>query len=164
MTDIALRDLRPDDVERLVEIALAAWQPVADGTRQQLGDEIYGRTRPDWRASKAAQIRGVCAPDPRGRVLVAECGGVVAGFVTWFPGRPVDGAAEIGNNAVHPDFQGRGIAQTMYRAVFERLRAEGIDIVKVVTGGDDAHAPARAAYERVGFDRSLPVVEYYRTL
>jgi ribosomal protein S18 acetylase RimI-like enzyme len=68
---------------------------------------------------------------------------------------------EIGNNAVHPDVQGRGIGPQMYRHALERLRELGMRFVKVGTGGDPAHAPARRAYEKVGFDVQLPGVEYY---
>jgi ribosomal protein S18 acetylase RimI-like enzyme len=71
---------------------------------------------------------------------------------------------EIANNAVDPDFQGRGLAQQMYRAVLERFRREGLLYAKVQTGLDEAHAPARRAYERAGFDIRHETVTYYQKL
>ena len=74
------------------------------------------------------------------------------------------GIGEIGNNAVHPDLRGQGIGPRMYQYAFDRLRERGMRYVKVGTGGDPAHAPARRAYEKAGFTIQLPGVEYYREL
>lgn len=60
--------------------------------------------------------------------------------------------------------QGQGIGTRMYGYVFDRLRALGMRYVKVSTGGDPAHAPARAAYQKAGFTVGLPGIEYYRKL
>ena len=87
----------------------------------------------------------------------------MVGFVTCYADAST-GIGEIGNNAVHPDCQGQGIAQRLYAYAFERLRERGMRYVKVGTGGDPAHAPARRAYQKAGFDVSLPHVEYYREL
>jgi hypothetical protein len=40
----------------------------------------------------------------------------------------------------------------------------GLRFAHVDTGLDDAHIPARRAYEAVGFDRAVPTVEYWRDL
>ena len=161
--DVIIRALKPDDVETLAEIGLAAWTPVFEVRRKMVGDDIYDTVWPDALERKANQIRRACEPEHAAHVRVAETGGKVAGFVTFYA--DVDaGVGEIGNNAVHPDFQGRGIGGRMYAAVFDELRAMGVRIVKVSTGGDDAHLPARRAYEKAGFDLSLPSVTYYRKL
>ena len=172
--DIAIRELETGDTERLVEIALAAWTPVFSSFRDILGAELFDLTRPDCRKEKADQIRKACQADSPAKVLVAQSrddvggdrmgGEIIAGFVSYYPKAREPGVAEIGNNAVHPDFQNRGIAQMMYQEVFQRLRSEGIQFVKVHTGGDPSHLPARLAYEKAGFNISLPGVEYYRRL
>ena len=162
--DIVIRELYPEDHDRLVDIALAAWVPIFASFRQILGAELFALVHPHWEEDKAGQIRRVCEPDSPGTVLVAQSGTVVAGFVSFFPDAPRPGMAEIGNNAVHPGFQGQGIAQMMYREVIEQLRAAGMSYIKVCTGGDPSHLPARKAYEKAGFDISLPGVEYFRRL
>ena len=52
----------------------------------------------------------------------------------------------------------------MYQAVFERFKAEGMQAAMVTTGLDDAHAPARRAYERAGFKRKAEQVCYIMDL
>ena len=69
--------------------------------------------------------------------------------------------AEIGNNAVSPAHQGHGIGEQMYVFVLERMREAGMKAAVVTTGGDDAHAPARRAYEKVGFSGAVPSLEYH---
>ena len=160
--EIVMRELRAADVETVVEIAVAAWEPIFAGFRRAMGEALFAAACPNWRQEKARQVRAACEPGSAAGVCVAEAGGRVVGFVTFHA--KASGIGEIGNNAVHPDFQGQGIGPRMYAHAFERLRAEGMRFVKVHTGGDPAHAPARRAYEKAGFATRLPTVDYYRTL
>lgn len=68
---------------------------------------------------------------------------------------------EIGNNAVKPECQGMGIGTFQYRKVLEIFRKEDMRFAAVTTGLDEAHAPARAAYEKVGFRKAITMVTYY---
>ena len=43
------------------------------------------------------------------------------------------------------------------------MRARGVPLAVIGTGGDDGHAPARALYERHGFT-GLPLVRNQRAL
>lgn len=163
--DILIREVRPDDADALARIATEAWRPIYEYRRQTLGDELYELAYPDALEHKAEQVRRVCGPDTSAEVRVVEKDGSVAGFITFF----IDvkpGMGEIGNNAVHPDFQGQGIGRRMYAHVFEEMKKRGQTHVKVATGGegDPTHAPARRAYEKSGFDRKLPSVTYFRKL
>jgi ribosomal protein S18 acetylase RimI-like enzyme len=166
---IVVRPLSLPDVEVVVEIAVAAWQPIFAFYRRTMGESLFAAAHPDWRQEKARQVRSACAPDSPAIFAVAEQlpndgeASRVVGFVTCYVD-PSTGIGEIGNNAVHPDCQGQGIAQRLYAYVFERLRECGMRYVKVGTGGDPAHAPARRAYQKAGFDVSLPHIEYYREL
>jgi ribosomal protein S18 acetylase RimI-like enzyme len=163
MHDLVIRDFRQDETETLVRIAVAAWEPVYVEFRRVVGDALFHAMYPTWQDDKARQIRSACRPDRTSRVLVAELRGEVVGFVTFYERRHPS-VAEIGNNAVHPDYQNRGVATRLYERVFDELRAAGVRFVKVETGGDRAHAPARRAYEKVGFDRAYPGVTYFREL
>lgn len=58
----------------------------------------------------------------------------------------------------------RGIATQLYQHVFARLKEMGMKVVRVTTGGDPSHAPARRAYEKAGFSLRVPHVEYYKEL
>ena len=163
MEDIVIRELKPTDVEAVVEIAMAAWKPIFDVRRGIMGEELFAATHPDWRRRKAEQVRKACDADSAAAVRVVEKTGRVVGFISFYTS-DTSKVAEIGNNAVHPDFQGQGIGTAMYEDVFERMRGLGMRFVKVVTGGDPAHAPARRAYEKTGFGIQIPVVNYYRRL
>ena len=166
MSDEAIiRDLQPtDDVELLVEIALASWEPYWAHLAENLGEDIFAVTHPDCRAEKARQIRAACEPSERSGVAVAEIDGRIVGFATYHPNvKPHMGS--LGNNAVHPDFRRRGIAMRLYAHVLDRLRAAGMRVVHVRTGLDAAHAAARDAYAKLGFDATgSESVDYYRRL
>ena len=71
------------------------------------------------------------------------------------------GAIDI--NCVDPDYQRRGIASQLTRHALDHMRQRGMDIAAVETGGDPGHAPARAAYEALGFTL-LPSARYLKQL
>jgi ribosomal protein S18 acetylase RimI-like enzyme len=161
-SEVVVRELGPDDVELIVEIALAAWEPIFRYYRQEMGEELFHALHPDWQVEKARQVEGACLPGSGARVCVAEQEGQVVGFATYYANR--SGVGEIGNNAVLPERQGQGIGTQMYGYVMAQLRALGMRYVQVSTGGDPAHAPARGAYRKAGFQIALPGVDYYREL
>jgi len=78
-----------------------------------------------------------------------------------FPGQS---HGHIDNNGVDPKHAGKGWGKFMYQNVLKHFRDKGLRFAHVDTGLDDAHIPARRAYESVGFDRKVPVVEYWQDL
>jgi GNAT superfamily N-acetyltransferase len=160
---LSIRDLKAGDAETLAQMAVDAWRPIYASYRGILGDDLFTAAFPNWEEKKAGQIRTACAEGSRASVYVAEKGGQIVGFVTFYLDQSTN-VGEIGNNAVSPDWQGQGIGTAMYERVFEALRSRGVRVVKVGTGGDPSHAPARRAYEKAGFTASLPSVTYYRKL
>jgi len=132
-----------------VEFSLRAWAPVFESFRRVLGEDIYARVYPDWLASQARDVAGVC----RGYFdssWVAEVDGRVAGFVVVIFDRSAR-SAEIEMLAVDPAVQRRGVAAALIEFALERMREAGVRVVAVATGGDPGHAPARRAYEKAGF-------------
>ena len=160
MKNCIIRLAEERDVERLVSIARNEWSAVYDGYRDQLGDELFAMVYPTPLDTKEAQIRGVALG---GCCYVTEIDGTVAGFVTYQYDEKLKIGA-ISNNAVSAEFRGMGIAPRMYEFIFELLRSKGALAVRVMTGLDDAHAPARRAYEKAGFSANLPSVTYYKKL
>jgi GNAT superfamily N-acetyltransferase len=165
---ITIRELAEADIDDVVEFSLRAWKPVFESFRAVLGDDIYHRVYPDWRASQARDVAGLC----RGYLdtaWVAEAAGRPVGSV----GHPVGflvavfdreaRSADIEMLAVDPNHQRQGIAAALMQHAFARMRAAGLHLVAVSTGGDPGHAPARTTYESAGF-RPLPLVRYYRPL
>ena len=157
-----LRPARPEDAERCAALAVAAWERIHDSYRTILGAALHDFLFPTWQGDKAAAATAVVREHPE-RALVATVPEGVVGFVTFRLDAERE-VGEIGNNAVDPAWQGRGIAVAMYRAVLERMRGAGMCAAKVTTGWDEGHAPARAAYTRAGFRLGLPSVTYYQDL
>lgn len=157
----------PKDSARCQQIALAAWEPIHTVRRRLLGGRLYERFHADWRRGKAAEIdRSFTAHPEWTRVAVLEDErGVeqIAGFVT-FQLRAEQQMGVIGNNAVDPAWARRGIATLLYRHVLDVFREAGMQVAQVVTGLDEGHAPALAAYRKVGFSAEVPSVTLYQEL
>ena len=159
---IEIREFRQCDLETVVEFSLRAWAPVFASVRDVMGNDIFLRLHPDWRADQEQAIRSSCTNDERD-VFVAVASGRPVGFVA------------IGLNAFHermgvieiigvdPDYQRRGISSRLTEFATNHMRKNGMDIAVVETGGDPGHLPARAAYEAAGFTL-LPIARYFRLL
>jgi len=173
---VALRPARPGDLPRCQEIAVAAWTPIYAHRRRLLGDSLFRKLQPQGLQRKAGEIARAFAAHPEWVVVATasppppepvDGGGAdappVVAFVTYQLD-PERGVGTIGNNAVDPAWQGRGIATALYRHVLGVFRAAGMTVAAVTTGLDDAHAPARAAYHRAGFAAATPSVTLYQEL
>ena len=157
---LSIRPATEADAEAVVAIAIAEWEAIYQGYRAQLGDEIFFMSFPDHKAQKT---KGVLANLKSGTMYVTECEGEVAGFIHYV----YDAASRMGtisNNAVSGKFRGRGIGPRQYEFVFDKLREHGAVGVRVTTGLDDAHAPARRAYEKAGFSANTQSITYYKKL
>ena len=160
MDGLVIRAAVDSDKRAVEKIAKECWAPIYEGYKAQLGDEIYGLVYSvDPLQVKAEKVSSAVS---EGRVLVAELEGVVCGFATFL--YESENVGSLKDNAVSPDFKGRGIAAKLYEAVFEKLRGFGCRVVRVGTGLDDAHAPARHAYEKAGFEKELSNVTYFKKL
>ena len=156
-----VREYRRDDLDAVLELAIAAWTPAFESMRTLLGDELFDLQHgDDWRDYQRASVErtlGYAAV-----AWVAEADGAVAGFVTagrW-GNEPI---GEISMLAVGPRFQRRGIARDLIATAEEWMRAEGIPVAMVETGGDPGHAAARATYDDADYT-ALPVVRYFKAL
>jgi ribosomal protein S18 acetylase RimI-like enzyme len=144
-----IRHATAGDLPRLHEIVVAAWRPIFERYRLIVGEEMWNDLWGDWE-------RGWVLYTPEtwpGRGIVTELEGEVAGFATWW--LPSETLAEVGGNAVAPQFQGRGIGSAQIRWVVEMFRENGYRCAKVHTGMDPAHGPARAEYRQAGLCKGV---------
>jgi GNAT superfamily N-acetyltransferase len=161
--DVEIRPYDEGDLDAIVEFSLRAWQPVFGSLREVLGDEIFERLhQPDWRAAQAESVRSSCTSDERD-VFVAVADGRPVGFAAVALNAFHDGMGVVDIVAVDPAYQRRGIARELMARCADHMRAEGMDIAAVVTGGDAGHGPARGLYESLGYT-ALPGVRYLRLL
>ncbi len=159
--EFRIRSLQAADIEAVVEFSLRAWEPVFASFARVLGSKVYQQVYPDWRASQAKTVETVCRDD-KAMVSVAEVDGRPVGYVAVY--LDVDaGSGEIDMLAVDPEAQGAGIGTALTDYAVEQMRAAGVALASVGTGGEEGHAPARRTYEKAGFV-GLPLVRYYKKL
>jgi ribosomal protein S18 acetylase RimI-like enzyme len=160
---LVIRPYRQADYERALAICIAAFAPIHQGFEDVLGAKIFDLQYRDWQQQYAETLSGISASGEDTKVYVAELDGAVAGFVfTRIDAKRKTG--EIGLNAVDPNIQGNGIGKAMYGFALADLKARGAEIAYVGTAGDEAHAPARSAYEAVGFDKAIPGLHMFKVL
>jgi ribosomal protein S18 acetylase RimI-like enzyme len=157
-----IREFRKDDLGAIIELSLRGWEPVFASVRQVLGDTIFLRLHPDWKADQADEVRSACNNRERD-IFVAETDGRPVGFVVVALNAFHEGMGAIEIIGVDPDYQRRGISSRLTEFAIEHMRRRGMDIAVVETGGDPGHQPARAAYEAAGFTL-LPIARYFRLL
>jgi GNAT superfamily N-acetyltransferase len=157
-----IREFRERDIDAIVEFSLRAWEPVFASLREVLGDPIFFRLKPDWKAAQAEEVRASCLSDERD-AFVAVVDGKPVGFVTVALNAFNEGMGVIEIIGVDPAYQRRGVASQLTNRALEHMRRCGMDIAAVGTGGDEGHAPARAAYEAFGFTL-LPSARYLKLL
>ena len=160
-----IRAYAPSDLPTLHTIRAAAFAPVFASFRNIVGPEIAALGLATAEQEQADLLDAIARPDS-GHVIavaVAEADSAIAGFVSWKP-NIAPGIGEITLNAVHPDHGGAGIGTALYEHAIAALKAAGMQLATVGTGGDPSHAPARRAYAKAGFSVHIPSIYMYRRL
>lgn len=161
--NLVIRPYSEADYPRVLEICVAAFEPIHRSFEEALGARVFELQYRDWREQYAETLGKISPEDLGTKVYVAELDRAVAGFIFTF----VDATrktGEIGLNGVHPHMQGRGIGRAMYAFALDDLKRRGAEIACVGTGGDAAHEPARSAYASVGFDKAIPGMFLFKVL
>ena len=164
MEKIIIRHSREGDAERIVEIALKQWAHIYATYRELIGEDLYEIWFKNQEERKAASISKDALDFQH--CIVTEIDGLVVGFAAFSINNSPSGekVGTLSNNAVDSDFGGRGIGTKQYEYIFNIMRKAGCVSVCVSTGLDDAHTAARKAYEKVGFEKALPEIKYYKKL
>jgi len=160
--DLNIRPFTDQDLDEIVTLSLLAWEPVFDSFKQILGPNIYTRLYPDWRKTQKSGVVTICKDQEKNHVLVAETDGKVVGFLAYQLNK-AEKTAEVQLLAVHPEHQNLGIGAELNLTALQEMKAAGMKIAVVETGGDDSHAPARRSYENAGYT-PFPIVRYFKDL
>lgn len=157
--------IKPYDSRQLdavVRLSLRAWTPVFDSIQEAMNPDIYQEFYPDgWLVSQQKAVEAVCAAEQT-EVWVAVDDDSIAGFVAL----KLDSESGLGKIymlAVDSDYQQRGIGAALTKFALEQMKAAGMSVAMVETGGDPGHAPARRTYEKMGFGL-LPIARYFKKL
>jgi ribosomal protein S18 acetylase RimI-like enzyme len=164
--NVVLRHARPEDLSAVDALTVECYRPIFESYVSMVGEDCYEAVRLEpeltWEERKTQQNRRLFDEHPD-RLWVLEEKGDVFGFVSFWL-FPEKSYGHIDNNGVRADRAGQGWATFMYRSVLDHFREQGLRFAHVDTGLDDAHIPARRAYEAAGFDRPVPGVEYWQDL
>jgi hypothetical protein len=156
---LEFRPYKKADCARVLEICIAAFEPIHRGSRKLWVAEYSSFS---IRTGKN-NTRLRCARFRRG-TQTGEC--------TWWSSMASSPASsspswtakrktgEIGLNAV----DGRGIGRAMHEFALKDLKERGAQIACVGTSGGAAHAPARRAFQAIGFDKALPGLHLFKVL
>ena len=154
MADIVVRKMKKEDLEIILNITRRAWGRY---TLYQLLEDRHG---PLWQKGaserKTNDVRGFCQNYPE-RVIVAEIGGKVVGYATYNISES-DGIGEVGDNAVDPEHQGKGVGTVMNRWIVDYFRRLKLKIARVSTLEHDR--PAQKVYEKQGFRELARTIHY----
>ena len=159
---VEIRRFDVTDLDQVVAFSLRAWEPVFTSLRAVLGDAVFLRLHPDWLSGQAETVRDSCTSGTLD-VFVAVVEIAPVGFVGVALNAYHERMGAIEIIAVDPAHQHRGIAMALTGHAVEHMRAHGMDIAVVETGGDPGHQPARAANLAAGFTL-LPIARYFRLL
>jgi len=158
-----IRRLVDADVETVVAFSLAAWEPIFASFEGEMGPEVYRLVYPDWRPIQASAVAEACRATGND-VWVAVCDERPVGFVAvGFIDEGAARAGEIYMIAVDPAYQGAGLGASLVQRAVTEIKAQGVDLAVIATGGDPGHAPARALYEKLNFNASRQV-RYHQQL
>ncbi|MFW9856689.1 MAG: GNAT family N-acetyltransferase [Candidatus Thorarchaeota archaeon] len=164
--DVILRHARPEDFVAIDHITITCYTPIYESFIEMVGREAYQEIYYDpenpWPENKTSQNHRLFKEHPEW-IWVLEKRGEVFGYVS-FKLRPGKNYGIFDNNAVLPSHGDQGWGKFMYRHVLKYFRSLGIRFALVETGLDDAHIPARKAYEGVGFDHQDRITIYYQDL
>lgn len=158
-------EIRPFDAswrQALLDLSIRAWEPVFPLVEDEVPGFVFESFYPTgWRDRQLRDLAEVLDGEP-GNVDVAFDGSGIAGWICTRL-HPEDDMGEIYVLAVDPGSQRRGVGRALMEHGFSRIRAAGMRMVMVETGDDAGHAPGRAAYEAIGFER-WPVARYFKDL
>ena len=159
---MTLRTVQSEDFDRILEITIAAFTSIHESFRSMMGEALYEINWANWKQVHEDYLRTITEGEPAKQFLVGEIEGKIIGYA-HYSCHEKEQKGEIGLNAIHPDYQGRGLSQAFYAEAERQLKARGMKQIVVGTGGDPAHLPARRSYEKAGF-KALPHVTYFKTL
>ncbi len=149
-----IRPYRPEDSAAIARITKEAWAGV---TMAELRERQFGQIGgTPWYEQKAQGIVHKCQAHPE-LAFVAEEDGQVVGYATYGLSHNGD-VGIVGDNAVDPAWQGRGIGTALVRHVRDTLIDKGVKMLEVTTFVHDA--AARRVYERLGFVEIARSVHY----
>jgi aminopeptidase YwaD len=155
--DLVIRPARYEDLDAAKKITKAAFGPVSTTRISEdfFGEELGGKP---WHVYKNSGIEEYFNTYLN-LTIVCEKDEIVVGYATVMHHENTM-IAEIGNNAVHPDYQGQGIGKAMQREIARRMKEDGFTRFTVQTLTCDI--TAQKIYEKLGYERVASNIIYLK--
>jgi aminopeptidase YwaD len=155
--DLLIRPARYEDLNAAKAITKAAFGPVSTSRMNEdfFGEELGNKP---WHVYKNSGIKSHF-DKYLNLTIVCEKAGTVVGYATFLYHEDTQ-IAEIGNNAVHPDYQGQGIGKAMQREVNRRMNEDGFTRFTVQTLTCDI--AAQKIYEKLGYKKIASDIIYLK--
>lgn len=93
---------------------------------------------------------------------VAESTGRVAGFLLLGPTPATTGTYDMYWIAAHPEFQGRGIAQSLDEKAISFVRERNGYLLIAETSSQPSYERTRGFYEKQGYQKLAQIPDYYK--
>lgn len=153
-----IRSYQPDDLERLKEITIEAFDGFAI---DQMIEGHYGFINGnDWRSRKAIHVDDDTIRDSKG-IFVAEADGIAIGYVSSWKNIEM-GIGYIPNIAVADGYRGRGIGRKLLEHVMKDLRRQGISYVRIETVHENI--VGKHLYTSLGFEEITRQIHFIKKI
>ena len=143
------------DRDAVLDLAARAWEPVFESVNGILGPELAKPLHgDDWRVYHAAEVHDILTAEAA-VAWVAEIGGRIVGFAAARVVDPLRRVGEVWIVSMDPTAQRTGVGSALTRHAEAWLRAEGMAVAFIGTGGDPGRRPAASCTRRSAIARSL---------
>jgi len=149
------------EIFEISNICKLAWKKIYKVRKETMGIGLFKQMHGNGEEDKSKNLFDWCNKNIS-QVRVAVLEEKIVGFITWDLYN--EKVAELSNNAVHPDYLRKGIAKKMYSYFEKEMKNIGIEYLFVFTGLDEAHQPAREAYKKIGFEKPVELVRYFKKI
>ena len=153
------------DLPALVDLTVETFRPLfEDQVRPAYGNELFELHHGRWQQDYRDEINSLHDPVAGRWIAVAESDEAPVGLVAWSvdTARPDHGRIQL--LAVSQPHRRADIGRRLCEHALEALKAGGVEVVELGTGGEDTfHAPARALYESLGFLK-VPIAGYIKRI
>ena len=162
-SQLTIRPATQSDLTAMHRVRSAAFTPIYASFRSLLAETTAELVFATAEVDQGAYLDKIAQPGPDHGILVAIVNKELVGFCAY----ALDRKRQVGMinlNAVDPAQASQGIGSALYARALEIFQEEGMRAAQVSTGGDESHAPARRAYEKVGLVEAVPSVLLCRSL
>ena len=154
MEDGMIRAFSPEDLPKLQQITMDAFEPVSiDRNIERKYGVINGV---DWKTRKADHIRLDAEREAEG-IFVLEWEGLIVGYITCWCNR-LAGIGNIPNLAVDGNYRGRGLGRRLINHAIEYFRQQGMTHIRIETL--DQNTVGKSLYPSLGFEEIARQVHY----